>query len=203
VPQSSVCVVYKWSRGAGWHGKSSFKQPLLLPGLACLRDRCNGTRELQGVIRIEEGKSQEHLDGVVRASVEKTLNRLLDAEADELCRARRYERSPERVDSRACRPLVDPSPDGTRPSRPMVPRHRQNRMVTAPPWGKPAACPFARKPSPADSSRQQRTPWNPARHPALSPPWPRHSASRQDPRPSHALGVPRDVPPSRNPFFPR
>ena|SRR5581483_6718482 len=56
---------------------------------------------LQGVIRIEEGKIQEHLDGVVRASVEETLNRLLDAEADELCRARRYERSPERVDTRA------------------------------------------------------------------------------------------------------
>jgi transposase-like protein len=38
---------------------------------------------------------------VVRDSVEQTLNALLDAEADRLCGAQRYERSPERLDSRA------------------------------------------------------------------------------------------------------
>ena len=38
---------------------------------------------------------------MVRSSVEETLNGLLDAEADALCRASRYERSPERVDTRA------------------------------------------------------------------------------------------------------
>jgi transposase-like protein len=37
----------------------------------------------------------------VRQSVEETLNGLLDAEADELCGARRYERSVERLDTRA------------------------------------------------------------------------------------------------------
>jgi transposase-like protein len=37
----------------------------------------------------------------VRQSVEDTLNALLDAEADEMCGARRYERSPERRDTRA------------------------------------------------------------------------------------------------------
>jgi transposase-like protein len=41
------------------------------------------------------------LDEVVRQSVETTLNGLLDAEADQLCRAGRYERSAERVDTRA------------------------------------------------------------------------------------------------------
>jgi transposase-like protein len=41
------------------------------------------------------------VDELVRASVEQTLNGLLDAEADELCGAARYERSPDRVDSRA------------------------------------------------------------------------------------------------------
>jgi transposase-like protein len=38
---------------------------------------------------------------VVRSSVEETLNALLDAEADQICRAQRYERSAERVDGRA------------------------------------------------------------------------------------------------------
>ena len=37
----------------------------------------------------------------MRGSVEETLNTLLDAEADRICRAQRYERSPERVDTRA------------------------------------------------------------------------------------------------------
>lgn len=41
------------------------------------------------------------MDEVVRSSVEETLNKLLDAEADQICRAQRYERSPDRVDGRA------------------------------------------------------------------------------------------------------
>ena len=54
-----------------------------------------------GVIRIEEGKIRSHVDQVVRETVEQTLNGLLQAEADELCGARRYARSPERLDTRA------------------------------------------------------------------------------------------------------
>jgi putative transposase len=53
------------------------------------------------VIRIDEGRIKSHVDQVVRASVEQTLNALLDAEADALCGAKRYERSPDRVDTRA------------------------------------------------------------------------------------------------------
>jgi putative transposase len=55
----------------------------------------------QGVIKIEEEKIRSHVDQVVRETVEQTLNGLLEAEADELCGARRYERSPERLDTRA------------------------------------------------------------------------------------------------------
>ncbi len=55
----------------------------------------------KNVIRIDEGVMREHLDRVVRSTVEETLNALLDAEADHLCGARRYERNPERVDTRA------------------------------------------------------------------------------------------------------
>lgn len=54
-----------------------------------------------GALRVDEGKLKNHVDEVVRSSVEETLNALLDAEADQICRAQRYERSPERVDGRA------------------------------------------------------------------------------------------------------
>jgi transposase-like protein len=56
---------------------------------------------LRGVLAIDEGKVQTHLDRVVRETVEQTLNALLDAEADELCGAKRYQRSADRVDTRA------------------------------------------------------------------------------------------------------
>jgi putative transposase len=55
----------------------------------------------EGMIRLEEGKIRSHVDQVVRETVEETLNGLLQAEADELCGAKRYTRSPERLDTRA------------------------------------------------------------------------------------------------------
>jgi transposase-like protein len=55
----------------------------------------------EGVIKIEEEKICSHVDQVVRKTVEQTLNGLLQAEADELCGAKRYARSPERLDTRA------------------------------------------------------------------------------------------------------
>lgn len=57
--------------------------------------------DFQEVIRIDEGQLRGHLKELVRESVEQTLNALLDAEADAQCGARRYERSPERLDTRA------------------------------------------------------------------------------------------------------
>jgi putative transposase len=54
----------------------------------------------EGVIKIEEEKIRSHVDQVVRETVEQTLNGLLQAEADELCGAKRYARSPERLDTR-------------------------------------------------------------------------------------------------------
>lgn len=53
------------------------------------------------VIRVDEQELRGHLDEVVRASVEETLNGLLNAEADRLCQAKRYERTADRVDTRA------------------------------------------------------------------------------------------------------
>jgi hypothetical protein len=45
------------------------------------------------LLQINEAKVQEHLDGIVRQTVADTLNALLDAEADRLCGAKRYETS--------------------------------------------------------------------------------------------------------------
>lgn len=54
-----------------------------------------------GALQVDEARLKGHVDEVVRSSVEETLNGLLDAEADQICRALRYEHSPERMDRRA------------------------------------------------------------------------------------------------------
>jgi putative transposase len=51
------------------------------------------------VIQIDE--ICDHLGEMVRGTVEETLNAMLDAEADQLCGAGRYERSQARQDTRA------------------------------------------------------------------------------------------------------
>jgi putative transposase len=61
----------------------------------------NDSKKLGNVISINEAEVKDHLGEIVRSTVEETLNGLLDAEADDLCGARRYERSAERVDTRA------------------------------------------------------------------------------------------------------
>ena len=53
------------------------------------------------VIQIDEVRIRDHLGEMVRGTVEETLNALLDAEADQLCGAGRYERSQARQDTRA------------------------------------------------------------------------------------------------------
>jgi hypothetical protein len=63
----------------------------------------NTSSPLNNVITIDDERIKNHLDRVVRGSVEETLNALLDAEADRLCNAQRYERSETR--SRASIPM--------------------------------------------------------------------------------------------------
>jgi len=60
-----------------------------------------GGEPLGAVVQIDDGQIRAHLDEVVRATVEETLNALLDAEADQLCGARKYERTEGRKDTRA------------------------------------------------------------------------------------------------------
>src|SRR3981189_2738462 len=53
------------------------------------------------VIKIDEARIRDHLGEMVRGTVEETLNAMLDAEADRLCGAGRYERNEARQDTRA------------------------------------------------------------------------------------------------------
>jgi transposase-like protein len=53
------------------------------------------------VIQIDEARIRDHLGEIVRGTVEEALNAMLDAEADQLCGAGRYERSEGRKDTRA------------------------------------------------------------------------------------------------------
>jgi len=53
------------------------------------------------VIQIDGGRIRDHLGEMVRGTVEEALNALLDAEADRLCGAARYERTESRQDTRA------------------------------------------------------------------------------------------------------
>ncbi len=59
------------------------------------------SKKLSNVVQIDEARIEDHLGKLVLGTVEETLNSLLDAEADAMCGAQRYERSPDRVDTRA------------------------------------------------------------------------------------------------------
>jgi transposase-like protein len=61
----------------------------------------DSSKQLGKVIKIDEAEVQKHVDEIVRGTVEETLNALLEEEADRLCNARRYERTPDRLDTRA------------------------------------------------------------------------------------------------------
>src|SRR6204780_3878240 len=61
----------------------------------------DGLKAMGQVIQIDEARIRDHLGEMVRGTVEETLNELLDAEADRLCGAGRYERTQGRQDTRA------------------------------------------------------------------------------------------------------
>jgi len=64
-------------------------------------DHDSESKTLGKVVQIDDSRIQDHLGELVRGTVEETLNSMLDAEADALCGAQRYERSPDRIDTRA------------------------------------------------------------------------------------------------------
>ena len=58
-------------------------------------------RQSSGAIKIDEKEIRTHHDGLIRQSVEDTLNALLNAEADAIGQASRYLYLPDRQDMRA------------------------------------------------------------------------------------------------------
>lgn len=61
----------------------------------------NCTAKEGEIVQIDQGMLKDHLGKIVKGTVEDTLNALLDADADRLCNAERYERSEDRKDRRA------------------------------------------------------------------------------------------------------
>lgn len=59
------------------------------------------TTPMGQMIQIDEARIKDHLGEMVRGTVEEALNAMLDAEANRLCGANRYERSEGRKDTRA------------------------------------------------------------------------------------------------------
>jgi len=55
----------------------------------------------RNIIQINEQLVKDQVGEVIRETVEETLNKLLDAEADEICNAQRYQRTADRTDTRA------------------------------------------------------------------------------------------------------
>lgn len=64
-------------------------------------EEANPEKETGQIIRIDQEHLTDHLGKIVRGTVEETLNALLEAEADRLCQASRYERTETRKDTRA------------------------------------------------------------------------------------------------------
>lgn len=90
----------------------------------------NFTPKMTNIVTIDESAIKSHLGELVRASVEETLNNLLDQEAQRLCNAERYERSEGRKDTRAgfyTRNLETKSGNVTL----KVPKLRQSKFETA------------------------------------------------------------------------
>jgi len=65
------------------------------------RQSADADKNLSNVIKINEAQIKNHLGEMVRSTVEETLNAMLDAEANHLCSARRYEHTEGRTDQRA------------------------------------------------------------------------------------------------------
>ena len=90
----------------------------------------DSTKDLGQVIRIDDEGVRDYLRKVVRGSVEETLNAMLEAEAERLCNAGRYERSQARRDTRAGsyrRKLATQAGEVTL----KMPKLRQQRFETA------------------------------------------------------------------------
>ncbi len=96
---SSVAKSVGRARRASREDSQAMEKPPVTAGGS--GDAAVTTEALSGAITVDTEQVRGHLDEVVRSTVEQTLNQLLDEEADRVAGAGRYERSAERVDTRA------------------------------------------------------------------------------------------------------
>ena len=61
----------------------------------------NTGKTLSGAFKVTEHDLIDHVAPLIRQTIEETLNKLLDDEADAICNAKRYQRSADRLDTRA------------------------------------------------------------------------------------------------------
>ncbi len=54
---------------------------------------------LKNVISIDDSRARNHMDNLVRSRMEETLNAMLDAEADAMCKAQHYECNTGKIDT--------------------------------------------------------------------------------------------------------
>lgn len=56
---------------------------------------------LSGAFQVDDGRVLSFIEEKMRGTIEEMMNKMLDAEADALCQAERYQRSPDRVNTRS------------------------------------------------------------------------------------------------------
>ena len=90
----------------------------------------DGLKSMGQVIQIDEARIRDHLGEMVRGTVEETLNALLDAEADRLCGAGRYERAVAlSISARTLTPYADHVAFWRRPTTEYCPvRHQASSL---------------------------------------------------------------------------
>lgn len=74
-------------------------QTLTKKGSTAVDNDCTPDRDK--IIQLNETAVRNHLGQIVRSTVEQTLKDMLDAEADRLCNAEKYQRNEARTDTRA------------------------------------------------------------------------------------------------------
>lgn len=57
--------------------------------------------ELKEAFQVDEGQVKSFLEEKMRTTIEEMMNKLLDAEADGLCQAEKYQRTAERATTRS------------------------------------------------------------------------------------------------------
>ena len=65
------------------------------------KEQVTSSTPLSGAFQVDDGRVLSFIEEKMRGTIEEMMNKMLDAEADALCQAERYQRSPDRVNTRS------------------------------------------------------------------------------------------------------